>query len=386
MKKSVNTRIVNRIVGSDYSGQELRLAAYLSQDKKLLDAYANNLDAYAIIAQQIFNCKYEDCLEFYPAGVELLIDGKKVITGNKTHINPDGKAKRSTGKTMVLAGNYGMSGGGAGALMGKSAKEGSELLKKYFMMFPGLSNAISNSKELLKKNGYVEDIAGRRRRLPDIYLAPYEVFYKDPAKQTIFNPFLNCKDTTFQDQKLATYLLQANHCHNNREYIELAKQALKEDIIIKANTAKIAQAERQCFNARIQGSAGTLTKKAMIDIFNDPELKSYNAHLIITVHDEVLVECPEFYSKAVEKRLSEVMVNAANELGIINPKMKCDPYNVSRWYSNESAASLLKEYNKLCQKVSPEKAKDIVISNHKEVPSEAILQVLGGKTDTLDFD
>lgn len=63
------------------SGQELRLAAFLSQDKTLLDAYAHNKDAYAIIASQIFNVPYEDCLEFYPAGKELEIDGKKVIAG-----------------------------------------------------------------------------------------------------------------------------------------------------------------------------------------------------------------------------------------------------------------------------------------------------------------
>lgn len=64
------------------SGQELRLAAFLSQDKTLLDAYAHNQDAYAIIASQIFNVPYEDCLEFHKAGTELEIDGKKVIAGN----------------------------------------------------------------------------------------------------------------------------------------------------------------------------------------------------------------------------------------------------------------------------------------------------------------
>jgi len=103
MKRSINTRTEYRIIGSDYSGQELRLAAFLSQDKTLLDAYANDQDAYAIIASQIFNCSYEDCLEFWPAGTELEVDGQKVIAGKKTHLNPDGKAKRSIGKTMVLA-------------------------------------------------------------------------------------------------------------------------------------------------------------------------------------------------------------------------------------------------------------------------------------------
>ena len=70
-----------KIVGSDYSGQELRLAAYISQDKTLLDAYAHDQDAYAIIASQVFNCTYNDCREFYPAGTKLEIDGQQVVSG-----------------------------------------------------------------------------------------------------------------------------------------------------------------------------------------------------------------------------------------------------------------------------------------------------------------
>ncbi len=71
-----------RIVGSDYSGQELRLAAYLSQDKKLLDAYANDQDAYAIIASEMFGLPYEDCLEFHKEFSMVDIDGKKIVAGN----------------------------------------------------------------------------------------------------------------------------------------------------------------------------------------------------------------------------------------------------------------------------------------------------------------
>ena len=82
MKKTINTRTKYKIVGSDYSGQELRLAAFLSQDKTLLDAYAHNKDAYAIIASQVFNVPYEECLEFYKEFSVVEIDGKKVVAGN----------------------------------------------------------------------------------------------------------------------------------------------------------------------------------------------------------------------------------------------------------------------------------------------------------------
>lgn len=316
-------------------------------------------------------------MEFYVAGTELDIDGQKVIAGNKTHLNNDGKARRSVGKTMVLAGNYGMSGGGAGSLMGKTAKEGTELLEKYFKMFSGLKAAIDTSKESLKKHGYVEDIIGRRRRLPDIYLSPYEVRYKDESKNSTFNPLLDCPNKLVFDAKLQKYLTATKSIRSNKEYEALAKEALKEGIIIQANTGRIAQAERQCFNARIQGSAGTLTKKAMIDIFNDPQLKSWDAHLIVTVHDEVLVECKEEYAELVEKRLPEIMINAANSLGIIEPKMKCDPYNVSRWYADTAAATILKEFDKAKSKgLDRDAALKKVIANHTEVPEDAIINTI----------
>ncbi|MDY2735933.1 DNA polymerase [Intestinibacter sp.] len=369
------------------SGQELRLAAFLSQDKTLLDAYAHNKDAYAIIASQVFNMPYEDCLEFYPEGTELEIDGKKVIAGNKTHLNVDGKARRSVGKTMVLAGNYGMSGAGAGSLMGKTAKEGTELLDKYFKMFSGLKNAIDDSKENLKKNGYVEDIAGRRRRLPDIYLKPYEATYKDPNKleKETFNPFISCKDRPVNDKVLNSYVSRAQACRNNKDYEALSKEALANGVILQAYTGRIAQAERQCFNARIQGSAGTLTKKAMIDIFNDEKLKEWDAHLIVTVHDEVLVECKEEFAEQVADRLPKLMIAAAEELGIQEPKMKCDPYLVSRWYSDTMAGNILKEYSKAKEKgLSSEEAINKVIENHSELPKEAIIKTVETGCD-LEF-
>lgn len=405
MNKSVNTRIKYRIVGSDYSGQELRLAAYLSQDKKLLDAYANDQDAYAIIASEMFGLPYEDCLEFYPEGTEIEIDGQKVICGHKTHLNKEGKARRSVGKTMVLAGNYGMSGAGAGALMGKTAKEGSELLEKYFKMFNGLGGAIAKAKEKLHKDGYVTGIMGRRRRLPDIFLPSYSVSLKGAdADDANFNPFLICGDRKTADPRIRKWEAKVKEAIDdyqswkehkakkegrayvrteemgNKTYSELMKEALKDGVIIQANTGRISQAERQCFNATVQGSAGTLTKKAMIDIFNDPVLKSCDTHIIISVHDEVLVECKEEFADIVEKRLPEVMINAAKSLGIISPKMVCDPYNVDRWYADVEAASVLdyfgkKEHGDEKKGIAPMSRDDamrVTIDHFSEIPEEAI--------------
>lgn len=369
------------------------MTAFLSQDPNMIKAYLEGKDLYAMIAQAAFNNRYEDNLEFYPEGTELEIDGEKVIAGNKTHKNPQGKDNRSKGKVLLLASTYGMSGATAGARMGKSKEEGQQLLDNFFNGFSKVKQEIEDSKLFLKKHGYVEDFVGRRRHLPDYFLKPYEARYKDPEKtlNMTFNPFFGCKDRPAVDKTLQSYIDQAFKTRGNKEFTKLQAEANKKGIILIANTGRIAQTERQCFNARIQGSAASLTKIAMVDIYNDPELKKCHANLIATVHDEVLVECPAFYADEVEKRLPQVMIDAAKPY--TNIPQKCDPYNLYRWYADEQAAALVDECKKLeegdekkgIKPVSAEKAKKITCKNHPEFPENAILNVLSGESDELIF-
>ena len=44
----------------------------------MLNAYREKKDLYAVIASMSFGKKYEDCLEFYQEGTEIVVDGKKV--------------------------------------------------------------------------------------------------------------------------------------------------------------------------------------------------------------------------------------------------------------------------------------------------------------------
>jgi DNA polymerase-1 len=70
-------------------------------------------------------------------------------------------------------------------------------------------------------------------------------------------------------------------------------------------------ARRMAINARIQGTAADLLKKAMIAV--DRELRSFpEAHLLLTVHDELVLECPvqivESVSSLVKKEMEGVAV------------------------------------------------------------------------------
>ena len=393
----------------------------------MYQAYNEGKDLYAMIAQSAFDNEYWENLEFYPAGTEIELDGKKIICGNKTNLNKAGKERRSVGKVLLLASTYGMSGATAGSRMGKTKEEGQELLDKFFNKYTKVKEAIDYSKKLLKEQGYVEDWAGRRRNLKDVINLPsYEIKLKEDNKAANFNPILGCNNRDENNPDLARWIkikdsyvqrsqeFQRQHDPNfvgndemsNKTYEWLAHVAAnpavegsktagkskftnaqkilrdtgiempKTAVTITAWTGKKAQAERQCFNARIQGGAASLTKLAMIKIENDELMQQWDAHLIITVHDEVLVECPAAYADQVEERLPKLMVEAASENGIDIP-MKCDPYNVDHWYIDEFTVSIQDEFKKAQAKgLDRDTALAKVIKNHPEINSASIVATI----------
>lgn len=80
--KTIKTRTRNMLVGSDYSAQEPRITAFISQDPNMLKAYNEGKDLYAVIAQSAFDNAYEDNLENYAEGTVLEEDGKRIVAGN----------------------------------------------------------------------------------------------------------------------------------------------------------------------------------------------------------------------------------------------------------------------------------------------------------------
>ena len=74
------------LMSCDYSGQEVRVTAHFSNDKKMIQAYVDGKDVYSEIAAIAFNKTYEECCEKWPDGTD----------------NPDGKARRGESKKIVL--------------------------------------------------------------------------------------------------------------------------------------------------------------------------------------------------------------------------------------------------------------------------------------------
>lgn len=208
---------------------------------------------------------------------------------------------------------------------------------------------INKTHESAYKLGYVEDVGGRRRRLPDILLPKYEFTDLSENTEADFNPFLICKNRVVNSSKINEYKEKIKKCKFRNEYLKIKDEALKDGIEIKDNTGFIAQAERQSVNSRVQGGAATLTKSALIRIYNDKRLKDIGAYLINTVHDEILMEVPEETSKLAEKYLAEDMIESAKVL-VPDVPMNCDTYNVNCWYIEEYFVLIQSEFKKLLDK------------------------------------
>ncbi|MCK9470262.1 MAG: DNA polymerase [Bacilli bacterium] len=315
----------------------------------MIKAYEEGKDLYAVIASMSFDKPYEECLEFYPEGTEIIHEGKKIITGNKTHQNKAGKERRNFAKSILLGLLYGRGAASIAEQIKKSREEAQEIIDKFFAAFPAVKNWIDKTIEDAHKYGYVEDIAGRRRRLPDIQLPQYTVEFLDKKKTgTLFNPLLECDDKIDEasNKLIKKYQEKCSNIKYARDYENLKAEALKEKIVIHNNTGFIAQAERQAVNSRVQGGAASLTKTALINIHNDQKLRDMGAYLINTVHDEILIEAPDKYAKEAAERLTEIMINSAKKY-VPNVPMSCDAYITNSWYLDEFAVTVRSEFKKL---------------------------------------
>lgn len=174
---------------------------------------------------------------------------------------------RNLAKTVNFGLAYGRTAYGMSHSMGMSADEAQRFIDTYFEKFAKLKVFFNQALNFMKKNHYVNTICKRRRRFPE-YLA---------AKRN-------------GDKKGAA------HC------------------------------ERQTVNAIIQGSAADLMKVQMRNVHE--KLKPFDAHILVQIHDEIIVEVPEVHSELVKEIVKYEMENAMTLPGV---PIKTEPEISPRW-------------------------------------------------------
>ncbi|MBU6310748.1 hypothetical protein KGO06_02310 [Patescibacteria group bacterium] len=128
------------LITSDYSQIELRLAAILSEDEKLMDIFARGEDVHAAVAAQVFNVEQSE------------------VT----------KEMRRRAKVINFGILYGM---GVTALrenLGTDRAEAQAFYTKYFDTFTGLAAYLERTRESARRLGYTTTLFGRKRHFPGL--------------------------------------------------------------------------------------------------------------------------------------------------------------------------------------------------------------------------
>jgi DNA polymerase-1 len=129
-----------RIASADYSQIELRIMAHLSNDARLLEAFARGEDVHRATAAEIF-------------GVTPL------------EVGPD---QRRAAKVINFGLIYGMSAFGLARELGLERAAAASYMERYFARYPGVARYMEETRQQAKEKGYVETVFGRRLWLPEI--------------------------------------------------------------------------------------------------------------------------------------------------------------------------------------------------------------------------
>ena len=236
-------------ISYDMSQIELRIAAEMSGEEIMLEAFNKGQDMHSTTASRVFNVPYEQ------------IEERKDIEGSKE------KLYRRVGKQLNFAILYGVSAKGLSEMLSCSQKEAQKYIDSFFEGYPKISEFMKKQTELVKSQGYVTDLYGRKRR--------------------------------FQ------YAIR------------------------NADNYKLYGIFRQSQNFPVQSSAGTLLKKAIIDVDKLlPTLES-DCHILLQIHDEIVLEADEGISYEEVMKIKETIEKADTTLSV--PIKSDAEVSVGKW-------------------------------------------------------
>lgn len=151
------------LVSFDYSQIELRVAAILSGDEKLIDILKNGIDVHTGVAAQVFGVAEKD------------------VT----------KEMRRQAKVINFGILYGMGVNALKANLGSTQAEARAFYDNYFKTFKGVAEYLNKVKFETSQNGYTETLFGRRRyfeginsKLPFIRAAAERMAINAPIQGT----------------------------------------------------------------------------------------------------------------------------------------------------------------------------------------------------------
>ncbi|MGW8311373.1 MAG: DNA polymerase I [Thiogranum sp.] len=210
----------NLILAADYSQIELRIMAHLSGDAGLVEAFERGVDIHRATAAEVFGTAVDE------------------VTADQ----------RRSAKAINFGLIYGMSAFGLAKQLGIERAQAQAYVDLYFQRYPGVKRYMETTRELARRQGYVETLFGRRLYLPEI----------------------------------------------------------------KARQVQRRQAaERTAINAPMQGTAADIIKKAMLLVDEWIKSSASDTAMIMQVHDELVFELPGATLERAQQAIRERMESAA---------------------------------------------------------------------------
>jgi DNA polymerase-1 len=163
---------------------------------------------------------------------------------------------------------YGISAFGLANQLGIEREEAGAYIRKYFERFPGIRDYIEETKAFAKKNGFVETLFGRKCHYPDIGASN--------ASIRAFN-------------------------------------------------------ERAAINARLQGTAADIIRRAMIRMDGALTKKKLNAQMLLQVHDELVFEVPDAEVEKTLPVVTSVMVEAPLPALSLSVPLQVEAHAADNW-------------------------------------------------------
>ncbi len=208
----------NILISADYDQIEMRILADMADVKELKKAFKNNQDIHALTASQVF-------------GLSL----------NK--VSDDFRRKAKAINFGII---YGITQYGLAKQISVSNQEALDFINSYFKKFPEIKDYMNSTIKICRKQGYVNNIFGRRIHLRGI---------------------------------------------NDKNFSVRSFQ------------------ERAAVNAPIQGSAADIIRLAMIKIDKILEDQKNKAKMLLQIHDELIFECLKKDENEIKKIIKDAMIS-----------------------------------------------------------------------------
>lgn len=235
-----------KLLSLDYSQIELRILAHYCEDKNLIAAYQNDEDIHDRAAYMLFRSRFDDSKgDFSAPNREVVFE---VNAADLKKMKATGRFGdfRSQAKVLNFSIVYGVTEFGLARNLNITRGEAKELIANYFAAFPGIKTYIEQAIDSARKNGYAENLFGRRRPIGDLR-------------------------------------------HANRFVREAA--------------------ERLAINTPIQSTAADLIKKAMIIIEDKLRQTKMASRMVLQIHDELLFEVAPGEENELEHLARQAMEN-----------------------------------------------------------------------------